>query len=64
MRPNFWKLSQGPQYFSYAEIIESIAHGLVYLHKDTGAKGTSAISQAEDFIAAPTGDYFYLTHGN
>lgn len=42
MRPNFWKLSQGPQYFSYAEIIESIAHGLVYLHKDTGAKGTSA----------------------
>ncbi|MBP9956631.1 hypothetical protein [Geopseudomonas guangdongensis] len=64
MRPNFWKLSQGPQYFSYAEIIESIAHGLVYLHKDTGAKGTSATSQAEDFIAAPTGDYFYLTHGN
>lgn len=64
MQPNFWKLSQGTQHFSYAEIIESIAHGLVYVHKDTGAKGSSASSQAEDFISAPVGDYFYLTHGN
>lgn len=64
MKPNFWKLSQGAQQFSYADIIESIAHGLVYVHKDTGAKGTSSTSQAEDFINAPIGDYFYLTHGN
>jgi len=64
MKPCFWKLSQGSQLFSYAEIIESIAHGLVYVHKDTRAKGTSVSSQAEDFISAPIGDYFYLTHGN
>lgn len=64
MRPNFWKLSQGPKQFSYADIIESISRGLVYLHKDTGAKGGSSTSQAEDFINAPIGDYFYLTYGN
>ncbi len=64
MNINFWKLSQGAQHFSYSEIIESIARGLVYVHKDTKAKGISSSSQAEDFINAPTGDYFYLTHGN
>jgi len=64
MKPSFWKLSQGAQQFSYAEIIESIAQGFVYVHKDTKAKGTSTASQAEDFVNAPIGDYFYLTHGN
>lgn len=64
MRPNFWKLSQGTREFEYYEIIESINSGLVYVHKDTRSKGTSAKSQAEDFINAAVGDYFYLTHGN
>lgn len=64
MKPSFWKLSQGTQYFSYAEIIESIATGLVYVHKDTGAKSISDLTQVENFIGAPIGDYFYLTHGN
>lgn len=64
MKPKFWKLSQGTQPFNFSEIIESIAHGLVYVHKDTKAKGTSLTTQAEDFINAPIGDYFYLTHGN
>lgn len=65
MKPNFWKLSQGTQYFTYAQIIESIATGLVYVHKDTLAKGTSSTTQAADFIYnAYVGDYFYLTHGN
>ncbi|MEI6746021.1 MAG: hypothetical protein WCL34_08675 [Methylococcaceae bacterium] len=64
MKPSFWKLSQGTQYFTYANIIESIATGLVYVHKDTPAKGTSNTTQVEDFIYAPIGDYFYLTHGN
>ena len=64
MRPSFWKLSQGPKQFSYADIIESISRGLVYVHKDTGSKGGSSTSQAEDFINSPIGDYFYLTYGN
>lgn len=64
MTPNFWKLSQGPSQFGYEDIISSISSGLVYVHKDTGAKGGSGISQAENFVNAPSGDYFYLTFGN
>ena len=64
MTPKFWKLSQGPSQFGYHDIISSISSSLVYVHKDTGAKGTSGTTQAEDFIFAPIGDYFYLTHGN
>lgn len=64
MTPNFWKLSQGPGQFDYSDIIESINGNFVYVHKDTGAKATSRITQAEDFVNAPIGDYFYLTHGN
>ena len=64
MKPRFWKLSQGATQFSYHEIIESIEQRLVYVHKDTGAKGTSSQTQANDFITAEIGDYFYLTFGN
>jgi hypothetical protein len=64
MKPQFWKLSQGLKEFEFCDIIESISSGLVYVHKDTAAKGGSSSSQAEDFINAPIGDYFYLTHGN
>lgn len=64
MKPLFWKLSQGPDYFSYQDILDSIATGLVYVHQDTKAKGISARTQAQDFIEATTGEYFYLTFGN
>jgi hypothetical protein len=64
MQPNFWKLSQGTQFFSYSDILRSIEMRLVYVHKDTSAKGQSSQTQGQDFIAAPVGDYFYLTHGN
>ena len=64
MTPGFWKLSQGAKDFAYNEIIESIARGLVYVHKDTAPLGNSAKTQGEDFISAPVGDYFYLTYGN
>ncbi|HHX8286239.1 TPA: hypothetical protein ACVOYT_004410 [Vibrio diabolicus] len=64
MKPKFWKLSQGTREFELRDIIESISSGLVYVHKDTRGKGTSSTSQAEDFINAAIGDYFYLTHGN
>ena len=64
MRPKFWKLSQGTEFFDYNSILESIEHRLVYVHKDTAAKGGSRKSQGQQFIEAPVGDYFYLTHGN
>lgn len=64
MKPSFWKLSQGGKMFGFDEIVEIIADKLVYIHRDTGAKGTRGTSQAEDFVNAEIGDYFYLTHGN
>ncbi len=64
MKPKFWKLSQGYDYFNFAELLKSIEDGLVYVHKDTAAKGQSSTTQGEDFINAEIGDYFYLTHGN
>lgn len=64
MKPKFWKLSQGTEYFSFKDIIESVNSGLVYVHKSTKGKGTSSQTQADDFINASIGDYFYLTHGN
>ena len=64
MQIKFWKLSQGTEQFSYDEIIESIESHLVYIHKNTSGKGRSNTTQAEDFIQANIGDYFYLTHGN
>ena len=64
MEITFWKLSQGTEQFSPREILESIDRRLVFVHKDTRPKATSSSSQAEDFITAKIGDYFYLTHGN
>ena len=64
MTPTFWKLSYGTKYFAFSEILESIEERLVYIFKDTEAKGTTSISQGENFINANIGDYFYLTHGN
>lgn len=64
MRLTFWKLSQGTEYFSRSDISSSIEQRLVYVHLDTPAKGQSVVTQAENFIQAEIGDYFYLTHGN
>lgn len=64
MNPVFWKLSQGTEYFSFDQIVESIAEKLVYVHKDTKAKGQNEVDQSQNFIAANIGDYFYMTHGN
>jgi hypothetical protein len=64
MKPNFWKLSQGATQFNLDAILDSIKLGYVYVHQDTHAKATSSKSQGENFIDAPIGDYFYLTHGN
>lgn len=64
MNPIFWKLSQGSELFNYSEMIKSIDDRLVFMHKDTKAKGTSTNAQGKDFINAGIGDYFYLTYGN
>lgn len=64
MVPNFWKLSQGPDHFSFDELLKSIDKKLIYIHTDSGAKGQRYETQAEEFINASIGDYFYLTHGN
>lgn len=64
MDPKFWKLSHGTEHFNINDVIQSINDKLVYMNKNTGAKGGSAKTQAELFINAPIGDYFYLTHGN
>jgi hypothetical protein len=64
MRPKFWKVSHGASIFSYEAVLDALNDHLVYVHKDTRAKATSQRTQAEDFIEAPIGDYFYLTHGN
>jgi len=64
MQPQFWKLSQGPDHFGHEEILRSIEDRLVYVHKSTGPKGRSEKTQADQFIDADVGDYFYLTNGN
>ncbi|MDF9799779.1 hypothetical protein OKW21_005042 [Catalinimonas alkaloidigena] len=64
MEVNFWKLSQGKDFFKAGDILDSISNGIVYVHKDTKAKGRSITPQAKNFVEAPVGDYFYLTHGN
>lgn len=62
--PHFWKLSQGEGHFDFDEILWSIEQRLAYVHKGSKAKGISSRTQIEDFVNAPIGDYFYLTHGN
>lgn len=64
MKPSFWKLSQGTEQFEINEVLDSIEKRLVYVHKNTKAKATSDHTQAEYFVEAPVGDYFYLTYGN
>lgn len=64
MKPTFWKISQGTEFFNYSEMLKSIDNRLVYVHKDTKGKATSNNTQGHDFINAKIGDYFYLTYGN
>lgn len=64
MKVSFWKLSQSSIEFNFNEVVESIGEKLAYVHKDTGPKGNNTFTQAEAFVNAQIGDYFYLTHGN
>jgi hypothetical protein len=67
MHPVFWKLSMGPgtEFRHVLDVLDLIRQGIVLVHKDTKAKGTSTKSQGERFVEPErTGDYFYLCHGN
>ena len=64
MRPKFWKVSHGTEFFTYEQVLDALNERLVYVHMETRAKASSKKTQAQDFIEAPLGDYFYLTHGN
>ncbi len=62
----FWKLSQSRinNGFLFRDILECIDKKMVYIGINTGAIGNSSVTQAEHFVNAKIGDYFYLTHGN
>lgn len=64
MLPRFWKLSHGTSFFELTDLLTAIDNKLVYLHRDTKSMAGGYRSQATDFVEAPIGDYFYLTHGN
>ncbi|MCO6457102.1 MAG: hypothetical protein J5I93_17540 [Pirellulaceae bacterium] len=63
MVPSFWKLCQGPDQFSLADVQRSIHEQLAYVHKDAGPADKEEFRQGVHFVNAPIGDYFYLTHG-
>ena len=70
MTPTFWKLSMGPgsssdDFPTILSVLDWVRQGLVLVHKNTKAKGTSTTTQGELFVEhAKIGDYFYLCHGN
>jgi 5-methylcytosine-specific restriction protein B len=70
MKPVFWKLSMGPgstggDFKHVLDVLDWIRQGVVLVHKDTRAKGTSQATQGEQFVEADRlGEYFYLCHGN
>ena len=70
MQPVFWKLSMGPgtageDFKTALQLLDWVRRGVVLVHKDTKAKGTSQTSQGEHFVEPEReGDYFYLCHGN
>ena len=47
------------------EVVDWLRQGVVLVHKDTRAKGTSQTTQGENFVESDrTGEYFYVCHGN
>lgn len=55
----------GEDFKTILDVLEWIRRGVVLVHKNTRAKGTSHTSQGELFVENErTGDYFYLCHGN
>lgn len=70
METVFWKLSMGPgsageDFKTVLDALDWLRRGVVLVHKDTRAKGTSQTSQGQHFVETERdGDYFYVCHGN
>lgn len=70
MYPIFWKLSMGPgssgeDFKNLLAVLDWIRQGVVLVHKNTRAKGTTKTTQGERFMEPERhGEYFYLCHGN
>ncbi|MGA2618748.1 MAG: hypothetical protein ABSF26_14130 [Thermoguttaceae bacterium] len=66
MKPVFWKLSMGGNDFKdIFNVLDWVRQGLVLVHRDTLALGTSLKAQGEEFVAGDRiGEYFYLCNGN
>lgn len=62
MTPTFWKLSMGPgasggDFPTVLDVLDWVRQGLVLVHKDTKAKGTTSTTQGELFVEhAKVGD--------
>lgn len=60
-----WKLSHGINTFTPNELFDMREEHKVCVHKDTPGKGTSTITQGEDFFNNErVGDFFYLCYSN
>ncbi len=59
-----WKVSHGPAFFNEKQLKDYQEKNVVSVHVNTGAKGQSSVTQAEDFKNVKKGDFFYLCHGN
>ena len=64
MNITIWKVSHGPSFFNEKRLKDYQDKNVVSVHVDTGAKGQSSSTQADDFKNVKKGDFFYLCHGN
>ena len=66
LNPVFWKLSMGKTDFKdIFKVLDWVRQGVVLVHKDTAALGTSLMAQGEEFVSRDrVGEYFYLCNGN
>ena len=63
--PKFWKISHSPKCFKKEEQDLFNSRKVIVVHKDTGCKGGSKVSQGQDFMnTMKKGDFFYLCYGN
>lgn len=55
----------GEDFDTLLDVVDWLRRGVVLVHKNTRAKGTSSETQGEQFVRPEReGDYFYLCHGN
>ena len=63
--PDIWKISHGPKDIPTDLRNTFKERNVIVVHGSTNAKGSSKVSQGEDFTKTiQKGDYFYLCYGN